>query len=220
MDTKNLKKIFVIGGTGRTGDILIQKLVNKGYYVTSTTRSDLDKCKSYGELHNWVKYDFSSNDNSLSELLTGYQAVISTLGARKGSPKDLYFTSYTKLVEIMNKVGVDRLIAVTADGTHSGHSFLFKYFFKIFFLSSVLKDMEKTEAYFRDNYSGSVKWTFIRPFRLLDGEKKSYRVAFDNEYPIDGKQWTWESFTGDVAQFCVDELEQSQFVNKLISTGV
>jgi putative NADH-flavin reductase len=217
------KNIFVIGGTGRTGSILIPKLIGMGYNITSITRTDPLKCKDFGTNHKWVQYDlYTKNDQSeskLSEYLKNHDAVISCLGGKKGSPTDLYYNSYINLLSGMHDAGVNRLIAVTADGTHTGHGFFFKYVVKKVFLSSILKDTEKTEEYFK-KYDGPVQWTLIRPFRLLDGEKGKYRTALENEYPKEGGKWTWESFTGDVAQFCIDELNQEKFIKKLVSTGV
>jgi len=216
------KKIFVIGGTGRTGTIVIKKLLKKGYTVTSLTRSDPSNCKEFGLNHKWVLYDlYKSNKEqnlNLAEMMKNHEAVISTLGGRKGSPKDLYYNSYLNLLENMEAAGINRLIAVTADGTHKDHGFFFKYVVKKMFLSSVLKDTEKTEDYFK-RYCGPIQWTIIRPFRLLEGEKGRYRTAIENQHPSCGK-WTWESFTGDVAQFCIDELNDNKFINKLVSTGI
>jgi putative NADH-flavin reductase len=221
MDKSN-KNIFVVGGTGRTGAIIISKLIEKGFTVTSLTRSDPSKCKDYGTNHKWIVYDlYKSNadqNKNLSDFLKNQDAVISTIGGKKGSPTDLYYKSYLNLLENMETAGVHRLIAVTADGTHSDHGFFFKYLVKKMFLSSVLKDTEKTEEYFK-RYCGPIQWTIIRPFRLLSGEKGKYRTALENKHPEGGK-WTWESFTGDVAQFCVDELNENKFLNKLVSTGI
>ena len=217
------RNIFVVGGTGRTGSILIQKLLKQGYNVTSLTRSDPFKCKDYGQNHKWVLYDLykinREQNISLADLLKNHEAVISCLGGRTGSPKDLYYVSYNNLLDNMSEAGVDRLIAVTADGTHTGHNYFFKYVVKKLFLNSVLKDTEKTENYFKEIYQGDVKWTIVRPFRLLDGDKGSYRTALENKHPSEGK-WKWESFTGDVAQFCIDELNDKKFIKQLVSTGI
>ena len=72
----------------------------------------------------------------------------------------------------------------------------------------------------KDEYKGEVEWTIIRPFRLLDGEKGRYRTALENEYPKEGGSWTWESYTGDVAQFCIDEFNNSNYIRKLVSIGI
>ena len=221
MDGSSIKNVFVIGGTGRTGAIIIEKLTKLGYNVTSMTRSDPLKCKNYGNNNKWVFCDIYENkDGLLTNLLKEQDVVISALGGRSGSPKDLYYNSYINLLNSMYDAGVKRLIMVTADGTHKQHSYFFKYFVKKFILSSVLADIEKSENYFKNLYKGSVQWTFIRPFRLLDGEKGHYRAALENQYPSDGKSWTWESYTGDVAQFCIDEMLKNEYINQLVSTGV
>lgn len=228
MNSKN-KNIFVIGGTGRTGSILIEQLVNLGYNVTSMTRSDPTICKNYGPNNKWVFYDIYENTNlhkgqvqgdNLTEILKNQDVIISTLGGRSNSPKDIYYVSYLNLLEHMNNAGVKRLIMVTADGTHKQHGYVFKYFVKKVILATVLADSEKTEDFFRKFYKGDIQWTFIRPFRLLDGTKNSYRTALEDEYPSDGKSWTWESYTGDVAQFCIDEMSQNNYIRKFVSVGI
>jgi putative NADH-flavin reductase len=219
---KSTNNVFIVGGTGRTGSILIPKLLEKGYTVTSMTRSDVNKCKDYGANHKWIHYDLCKSNSeqnlNLSEIIKNHSAVISALGSKKGSPSDIYYKSYLNLLENMETAGVYRLIAVTADGTHPDHSFMFKYFVKKFILSKILKDIERTEEYFK-RYCGPVQWTIVRPFRLLSGEKGRYRTALENEHPQD-KKWTWESYTGDVAQLCLDELNENKFINKLVSTGI
>ena len=153
-------------------------------------------------------------------MLKSQDVVISTLGGRSGSPADLYYVSYINLLNYMYDAGVKRLILVTADGTHKDHSYFFKYVVKKFMLYSVLEDTEKTEDYFKNKYKGDIKWTIIRPFRLLDGEKEKYRTSFEEMHPVEGGKWTWQSYTGDVAQFCIDEFNQNLFINKLVSTGI
>jgi putative NADH-flavin reductase len=221
MENKSIRNIFVIGGTGRTGTILIEKLTKLGYNVTSVTRSDPTKCKNFGPNNKWIHCDvYENKQGNLTDLLKNHDAVISTLGGKSGSPKDLYYVSYLNVLNSMYDAGVKRLIMVTADGTHKQHGYFFKYVVKKLFLSSVLVDTEKTEDYIKNSYKGSVDWTIIRPFRLLDGEKGKYRAALEDQYPSDGKSWTWESFTGDVAQFCIDELTKNEYVKKLVSTGI
>ena len=131
MESKSIKNVFVIGGTGRTGTMLIDKLTKQGYNVTSITRSDPTKCKNFGPNNKWITYDVYDNKGNLAGLIKNHDAVISTLGGKSGSPKDLYYVSYLNLLNSMYDAGVKRLIMVTADGTHKQHGYVFKYFVNV-----------------------------------------------------------------------------------------
>lgn len=148
-------------------------------------------------------------------------AVISAFGSGKGAAADNYYKSYLNLLENMEKAGVNRLIAVTGDGTHKDWNWFFKCFVKTTVYRTTFKDTEKTEDYFK-TYIGPVQWTIVRPFRLYEGEKGRYRTALENEHP-EGSRWgpgVFKSYTGDIAQFCFDEMSENKFVNKLVSTGI
>jgi len=214
-------KVFVIGGTGRTGKIIIEKLLKRGFEVTSISRSDQSKLKTSNN-HKWLIYDIYKTDEEqkkcLSEIIIGHSVVISALGGTTGAPADIYYKSYQNLIPAMEQAKVNRLIMITADGTHKDHGFFFRNFVKNLFLSTILKDTEKTEGWIKNNYKGPVIWTIVRPFRLLDGEKGVYNNAFEDEQPT-GKTWTWQSYTGDVAECCVQIYEKNIYQNKMISTG-
>lgn len=226
MESTNIKNILVLGGTGRTGAYLLSKLSQKGYKTTSITHRDETAIKSlpsYGNNNQWVSHDLYKTDElnniKLEKLLSSHDAVISSFGSVKGSPGDIMYVSFTNLINLMDKVGPKRFIFVSADGTHKDHTYAFRWVFRPLFLSTVLADYERTENWLSKEYKGKVEWTAIRPFRLLDGEKGKWRISKENEHPTDGK-WTWESYTGDVAQLCVEELEKGNFIRQLVSTGI
>ena len=210
------KEVFLIGGTGRTGKHLINKLLDKGYDVTALTRNIEKSEKVDNAKFNWIEGDIMKPD-TYKHTLNGKVAVVSSLGARKGSPDDLYSTGYKQLLEEMDKNNVKRLIAVTADGDHPNHSWFFKWVVKPLMIGKPIYDMEKFEKYLLNEYKGNVKYTIVRPYRLLEGENENYRVGKHKE--VMKPEWTWKSHTGDVADFCVKALVNESHLNSLMSIG-
>ena len=215
MDNKP-KDVFLIGGTGRTGTHLINKLLANNCKVTAMTRNPAAEPKITHPDLKWVGSDIL-DPGSYSEHLVDKDAVVSALGMKKGSPADLYSKGYTGLLTEMEKRGVSRLVAVTADGNHPNHNWFFRYVVRALFIKKPLRDMEKFEAYLRDEYRGPVEYTIVRPFRLLEGEIGSFRLGGYKE--IVKPEWKWQSHTGDVAKFCVDVLRENLHINEMMSIG-
>ena len=210
------KNIFLIGGTGRTGTHLISKLLKQGYKIKAMTRNPEKSQKIENENFQWVHSDILDPE-SYSEHLKNQNSVISALGMRKNSPGHLYSKGYTELLKEMKKNNVNRLIAVTADGDHPDHTWFFRWVVRKLFIKKPLTDMEKFEKFLREEYKGPVKYTIVRPFRLLEGEYGKYRTANYGEKIT--PNWSWKSFTGDVAEFCVKSLNEHSHIDKLVSIG-
>ena len=215
MESKG-KNVFLIGGTGRTGAHLINKLLERGYKIKAMTRSLEKSTKIENENFEWVESDIL-DPSSYSDYLKNQNSVISALGMRKGSPTDLYSKGYNGLLSEMEKNGVNRLIAVTADGNHPDHNWVFRWFVRPMFIKKPLKDMEKFEDYLQKEYKGPIKYTIVRPFRLLEGEIKKFRIGGFKEKM--NPQWTWKSYTGDVAEFCIQSLINDSHLDSLVSIG-
>jgi len=202
-----INKLLVIGGTGRTGNKIIEKLLQKNYFVTSLTRQDPIKCKYYGENHTWAFYNIYSNHHqkkNLTEILKGHSGIISALGRRDDSHEDLFYKSYKNLIPAMESSNVNRLVMITDAA---------KY------LDKLPKDTEKAENFFKNEYKGKVNWTIVRPFRLmLEGELGTFRVQVECDSPKDNKLHT-KSHTGDVAELCIQIYEKDLHKKQIICTG-
>ena len=212
----NTKNVFLIGGTGRTGVHLIKKLLDKGYKIKAMTRNLENSPKIENENFEWVHSDIL-DPASYTEHLKEQNSVISALGMRKKSPSNLYSKGYTDLLQEMEKHNINRFIAVTADGDHKDHNWFFRWVVRRVFIKKPLVDMEKFEKFLREEYKGPVKYTIVRPFRLMEGELGKFRTAKYRE-AIE-PNWTWKSFTGDVAEFCVQSLTDHSHIDSLISIG-
>ena len=102
-------KIAVIGGTGKAGTFLVKELIKQGYSVKILTRSS-EKIIEKNPMIEVVIGNVRNYDTVL-RLISGCQAVISTLGPSKGEPETCS-TAVWHLSRIMPKLNVKRYIEV------------------------------------------------------------------------------------------------------------
>ena len=74
-------KLFVIGGTGRTGREVVQQALVRNHQVTAFVRSP-ERLTLKDERLSIVKGS-ATNENQLGNAMQNHDAVISTLGPRK-----------------------------------------------------------------------------------------------------------------------------------------
>lgn len=104
---KNIIKVAVLGGGGRTGKYVIDQLLNKGFSVKLLLRNpeNLQKINPLVEL---IKGD-AIDAQSIRLLLEGCQAVISTIGQRQGEPL-VASVATINILNAMNEFGIQRYV--------------------------------------------------------------------------------------------------------------
>lgn len=104
---------------------------------------------------------------TLREALTGQEAVISTLGARRAEPVGTIRSAGTRaLVEQMARAGVPRLIAVSAVGPETGRMTRpAALLWPVLVGRERLAEVVRAERIVR---SSGLRWTLVRPPRLVD----------------------------------------------------
>ncbi|MFN8352805.1 MAG: NAD(P)H-binding protein [Spirosomataceae bacterium] len=101
--------VAVIGGTGKAGTYLIRHLLDQGFEVRALYRNPTQAISH--PLLRPIQGD-ASRYESISTLLEGCGAVISTLGSRKGEPVILSQAT-EHIIRAMNQLGLKRYIVVT-----------------------------------------------------------------------------------------------------------
>ena len=81
---KQIKKIAIIGGGGRTGQYIVSQLLEKGYPIRLLLRHP-ESFPLSDPLIEIIRGDVL-DAHIVSELLQGCNAIISTVGQRKGEP--------------------------------------------------------------------------------------------------------------------------------------
>jgi len=112
-------KVAVFGSTGFVGSYIVRELVRKGFTPKVLVQSgSLSKINSPCEV---VKGDIQ-NKNAILETMQGAEAVIYTIGIIREFPKkgvtfkELHLNGLKRCLEIALKIGVKRVILMSANG--------------------------------------------------------------------------------------------------------
>ena len=108
---------------------------------------------------------------SVGGQMSGWDAVISTLGPRRGSPDDLCSRGTANIVAAMRAHGVRRLVLVS--GAIVGHRRdrlgLVYRMIAAMVAKAMLVDRQEAE---RAVMTSGLDWTIVRPVRLTDGSAR------------------------------------------------
>jgi putative NADH-flavin reductase len=107
---QNNIKIAVIGGTGKSGKYLVQRLSGQAFPIKMLVRNP-DTCQIRSPLLEIVQGD-ARNAEAVRSLIEGCQAVISTLGQPKGE-EPIFSQATTNVIRSMKEFGIKRYILIT-----------------------------------------------------------------------------------------------------------
>nr|WP_315027936.1 NAD(P)H-binding protein [uncultured Chryseobacterium sp.] len=102
--------IAVIGGTGKSGKYLLQKLLEKKYPVKLLLRNP-EEFKIQNSLIDIVQGD-ARDEEAIASLIEGCEIIISTLGQPKGE-KPIFSNSTQNIIGAMTYLGLKRYIVTT-----------------------------------------------------------------------------------------------------------
>ncbi|KAF2334801.1 NAD(P)-dependent oxidoreductase [Flavobacterium ginsenosidimutans] len=104
---KNISKVAVLGGGGRTGKYLVNQLLEKGFSVKLLLRNPDDFTIQNSKIE-IIKGD-AIDEESINVLLKDCQAVLSTIGQRPGEP--MVASQATKnILKAMDKYDIQRYV--------------------------------------------------------------------------------------------------------------
>ncbi|MDW9379474.1 NAD(P)-dependent oxidoreductase [Chryseobacterium sp. JV558] len=106
----NTYKIAVIGGTGKSGQYLVQNLLEKGYSLKLLVRHP-ENFTIQNSLIEVVKGDVR-DEAAVRSLIEGTDIVMSTLGQPKGE-RSIFSDAAKNIIRAMNHHGISRYIATT-----------------------------------------------------------------------------------------------------------
>lgn len=104
---KNINKVAVLGGSGRTGNYLVHQLLKEGFSIKLLLRNPENFSIQNSQIE-IIKGD-ARNPDSIKLLLKDCQAVLSTVGQRKEEP--LVASSATdNILKVMKDYGIERYV--------------------------------------------------------------------------------------------------------------
>jgi len=161
-------KIAVIGATGRTGQPLVQRLLDDGHSLTVLVRDPNKLGEDAARVT--VVPGTSTNVAALDALVADADAVVSALGPTAKEP-DLHTRTASALLEVMPRHDVRRFVGISGAGVDVPAD---TKGMRDRVISTLIQKLggklaqDKITEY--EIYAASdLDWTLVRPPRLLDG---------------------------------------------------
>ena len=197
--------IAVIGGTGKAGTILINRLLEKKYRVKALVRNP-EKLKTEDSLLELVQGDVR-NYESVYELVKDCKVVISTLGQSKGDDP-VFCLAANNIIKAMNELNIKRYIMLTGlsiDVAGDKKSFRRKTLSKMMKLSfpKVIADKQKEYEILAQS---NLDWTVVRIPLLELAESKGQIKASLADCP------GGIIFAVDLADFLINQILDCQYI--------
>lgn len=206
---KELHKIAIIGGTGKSGKYLVRHLLNQRYSIKILVR-DLSNFQIKSPLIQVIKGDVEDYEVILT-LIEGSDAVISALGLGIPPSKPSIFSLATKnIIRAMNACGVNRYILLTGlnvdtpfDIKGPKTKYATEWMYTNYPISTADRQLEYTLL-----SESNIDFTLVR-LPIIEQDDKRYEVNINLEdCPGDRISAT------ELAHFIIDQLTETAYIKK------
>jgi putative NADH-flavin reductase len=199
-------KILIIGASGATGIELTKQALSRHYSVTVLLRSP--STFSITDKNLLIIKGDVSDTKSLAAALDGQDAVLVALGPRGLAKTSVQEDFARNAVNIMGKMGIKRLIDLSAWGAGENNDKMTLVFKVIRYtvLKNVFDDKERGEKII---LGSSLDYTMVQPGRLASGPEKGNIAA-----SVNGKNLTQNITRADVAHFMLDQITEKKWLRK------
>jgi putative NADH-flavin reductase len=205
--------VAVVGGTGRTGRPLVAELLRRGHKVVVLARDPAKLGMVRDEVQ--VITGDSRDEAALTELVSGADAVVSTLAPVRG--QGLINQDAAKaLILVMRRAGVRRYVGVTGAGIDvrgDQRAIFDKVLSKVIQFVSRKAAKDRTAEY-QEWADSDLEWTLVRAPRLRDGPP-THAVEHDAHRSAPSPFLR----RSDLAEFLVDVLEQGSYIRQAPLVG-
>jgi putative NADH-flavin reductase len=201
-------RLYIIGGSGKTGRELIKQALDQGHSVTTLVRNP-KRFKITNPNLSVIKgnvLDLKSFDQSMK----GQDAVLSALGHKRYIIKTAILSEGTKnIIEAMQRQKVKRFICITSLGINDSR-FKLGLYYTLFVIPFILffyfLDKSKQEKLI---FKSDLDWTIIRPGQLTNGKK---RLKYKHGLNVGNYIITRMISRADVADFMIKQLNDSTYL--------
>lgn len=199
-------RLFVLGGTGKTGNALIEQGLARGHEVTAFGRSAMKRERK--SLH--VILGNPMDAKEIAEALPGHDVVLSALGTRGLGATSVLSDGARATVEATRVTGLRRLLIVSSTVLDSDSRWFTRVMGRTL-LRHIVADQRAMEELVTRSV---LDWTVIRAARLTNG-------AFTGKYVV-SDQRAGPGFSEravsreDLACMMLDEAERSRAITRTV----
>ncbi|MGI8562482.1 MAG: NAD(P)-dependent oxidoreductase [Candidatus Dormibacter sp.] len=195
-------RLAVFGGTGFAGSAVVDEALARGHEVRMLARGP-SGLKANRERVTVVPGDVR-DAAAVAATIEGCEAVISTLGPRRGEKQgaDFLAEAMRNILRAMEEHGVRRIVAISGAGiTLPGDHKPLVHVLAGGFVGLLARGLVEAKRREYEVLSASpVDWTAVRPTRIVDGPATERR-----QVSLDGSKMGMRATRGDVAALTVDE---------------
>lgn len=209
-------RVIVFGANGRTGRLLTDTLIARGYQPVAITRHPEQIENQDGRVV--VERADATDPVAVTKAIEGADAIVSVLGARfTRQPVTLYSQSAALITQAMSDANVRRLIitssAVVGGWIDPQYNWVEKHVMPRILLTigrTVYEDIRRLEAVVT---ASALDWTIMRPLGLIDADPPTkYSIAEDH---IPGRVTARQ----DLASAIADQLGQEDYYRKFVAVA-
>lgn len=203
-------KFLVLGATGRTGVLFVEKALDQGHQVTALVR----RADATVDPRAHIVSGDVTDSAMVASAARGHDAIISTLGTKSARETPTLITDTVRAVIASAETsGVDRFIVVSAfgvGGSLAKASFLARLIFRTV-LRKTYADKAASEVLLR---SSELKWTLGYPGALNDRDSARYTaVTLENATKLPIFPSTSRA---SVAEFLLRSAVQGSFIRQIV----
>lgn len=205
-------KIVIFGASGKTGSLLLDEALAKGYKVTAYVR----RAGSVVQQHTNLKVIIGNLDDTvrLKEALVGAEACLSALGGGSLTKHSTEIIEGIELIiKLMEHEGIKRFIYLSSIGAGSSRYFMrpvVRFLLADIFLNVPLSDHTINEEHIMKS---KLQWTLVRPGGLTDGPITGNSFYGCEKTILKGSPKISRS---NVASFMIRQLSDTIYINKAV----
>jgi uncharacterized protein YbjT (DUF2867 family) len=211
-----LSHFFILGGSGRTGGLIIDYALSKGHTVTALLR---DPSKLTARTGVAVVQGAPTNRSDVDGAIDGAAAVIVALNssrrsdtpwAKPVSPPRLMADSVANATAAMTTRGIRRIVVLSASGVGDSLSrqpLPLRWMFTRTNLKYTYADHNLVDTEIRDT---DTDWTLLRPV-AFNKNPEAGKIAVTD---IHGPTPSWSISRAAVAQFAVDVIDNGAHIHE------
>ncbi|KAH7392332.1 putative TrkA-N domain dehydrogenase [Phaeosphaeria sp. MPI-PUGE-AT-0046c] len=214
------KRILMIGGSGRTGKLVINELQHKGHQVTALVRNSASmKVETEGGLQTITGTPMNQDDVRKAFARCRPEVVIVTLSAPRANdspfaavvtPRRLMADSTANVVAVMKEFGTPKIVIMQAFGVGESWTNMSCVLQLLMSKSNMIYQYDDHNLVAKETKASGMTHVFVRPSRLVEGEATEIK-----EWANDGKGVPMMASInrGSVAKFLVQAAESGEWDN-------
>lgn len=169
-------RLAVIAANGRTGQVFVARALGAGHEIRGGVRGD-----KHSEPHpnlTYVNCDVTKPEE-VRALLEGVDAVVSLIGHRWGSPKNLQTTVMQNLISAMQDAGIRRVVSLTGTGVRfpGDKVTLIDRFVNVFVRTLGHRRYKDGKEHAKLLQATDLDWTIIRVLRLEKIKPRPFQLT-------------------------------------------